>query len=1436
MPTDLNILKKAFQNATSSYEAAKPWEEPLTRRGSVHADQNFSAPVIPGDVGAWVASGGYPYQSIKRLPSSLYGYETQDGVMPPARNYHETNPGSAGLPDVDFVAYNWGTNRFGNKGGALLGHPISYEVVGPTGKSPYTHWQWAVDSVTNTIQLEAGVLTATFTGGVVPTVADAYGLDTVTGISTYNGGLYVLVTFTGSETLDGSLVAPGTGITPLGYTYQHELFRVKSYQLAGQKIVLDSAKPLFDYFSIPLVNAKIKTITLLRPKVTRLAAFPLHDIINGERNQVFVFLPPETAANSELMPPYNGGGSPDWSTVGIGGVLGESIAYGTPSLLPIPLPTFRATGVVHTAAPGLLNQWSVNITSLPPGTSITAGQVLRVRTLTRDTLTEADAPHTFGWFESKDSTAVPGVINLRRVPEVDLNTGEVFYGNGPISTSGNDTLEIEVYDNIGTIFTDPVLNVRKVMAARLDHLIDPRSAQYQFTTAFNDINPSTGVTPPGPAIFDTVSGSKNPGNLTKLGFRVVLFPATLVGGVIAPDFDNPIQTDSQVLLDPSQPSVPQYIEVDYDAGIIYLSHPPRPDLPDCAVAPNGIIADAVNNPRNEVVLYASCVPYSREETQRGGGLRVKSTRVESAANPMGPHDATDVYGERNFIEIDPASYGAFTNGSDIRILTPSVAPPPTGRLQFVEVDPTTHRATSFSSLGQYGYYDAASSKLLNVSLSATPYTISATTRILLVKGPWQEYPLPNLLLADSTRGSSKRADAINFKGGRTLLEADGSVTVKTTTTLDDAYRANDPSAPGAGRTIRMDGGAVDFQVPLVFPLALAGPTALTPTFTVDVTGNTVTTTDLTAKFWTSSPGPIARTLLEFNLDVIEIEGVQYVASFYGPTGKDILILNTDGTTPNLTLTGVVASMYRPRFYSSRGDSVTSSQNFNSWFTGQKDSLTGALNIFAGSATAISPGDGGGTTAALVFWSRYMVDLFGSFFDVNLPLNYFDTFGRFNSIQTPVFMSGAAGPDYAFRGDYATRVDKTIAPASVLYTYFPTFGHIVEDYSYDRFRYDFFSMFPLNTTGTTYSATVTLAGALPSTPTKIEVTTVIFYERIPYGSAVLELLDVNGDTTKRGLYLVVAGGPSGVVPNTYLWILTLNGIGGVFPGAIADTLTFKLHYTNSIGKRLDAPYLDPITLLPVAHSPTQNLGVGFETNAAGLVISGPARIGVIPAAGENRHAYRVTTATDGSGTGISNVEVAALDLDGYHKAADYLYLASRTVTKQLNTQLFQPINTAIRWDFVDASGWWASSGNSHTIKIPLDLPRSSARTDSAGAQTHRTRLVSITVNGQFHGGAVGSAAHVHIYRVFFAGAAPPTRTQLYLGPAAAVQTYLLPFAGADTTTSIAVWEDAAATLPVYIDDTASTYYYIEVTSASASGNADLLYGVRVTYTDPGPRNY
>lgn len=293
MTDPVDILKKAFLQVTQTSSAVQPWDEPLSRPGSIQGSHVLSSKAVPGTQGSWVSSGGYPYQASDATAGSIEFQYPQSGVVGPSREFIETNPGTPGYNDLNYVPYNWNTNRFGNKGGALLGHPISWEVVGPTLKSPYTHWQWTVAfnsaGVADTLTLVSGPLTSTYqSSGSLPTVAQAYGLST--SISDYDalGGLYLMVTLSG-DGMAGAVRSPGVAITDAaganGFSNPYELFRVAGY--SGQVLSLKASKKLATYFATGGGTPTIRGVTLIRPKVTRLAGIPLSNGTN-QTNQVFV--------------------------------------------------------------------------------------------------------------------------------------------------------------------------------------------------------------------------------------------------------------------------------------------------------------------------------------------------------------------------------------------------------------------------------------------------------------------------------------------------------------------------------------------------------------------------------------------------------------------------------------------------------------------------------------------------------------------------------------------------------------------------------------------------------------------------------------------------------------------------------------------------------------------------------------------------------------------------------------------------------------------------------------------------------------------------------------------------------------------------------------------------------------------------------------------
>lgn len=692
---DTKKLLKALQKKSSTSDNLEPWQELLERNQSISATKALQASeVIQGFSGSWASLFDYsPYTKI--------GNRQSDGPTPKRKS--NTRIGQPGLPEINFPPFDFYTNRGGNKGPALLGHPISFSVVGPSAKSPYNNWQWSITDNSGTANGDVVSLDLSVDDGsaIIDFVADYYGVSSIP-----EGGLYLLFSVLGDG--DGEFDTTGgrAPITPLS-AYQDlasfELFRV--IEIDEGDLRLDTTKRIADYFNIPATPG-VRAITLIKPRAARLVPIP-NGVAGTETT--FVAVPPETSLNTDLYPPF-AAATGSWldGSFNPQGAPGIADSYGGEFAQPLVIPSSTDAGdsfifqgeLENVATDGAPNSetglWRIHrVSGLTSGfTANDIGKVIRVTKAEIDSTsaTEGEAISTgklqslLGWFEIQNvgnSGTFGDFLVLHRVPEVNPDNGEVFFGPGPWDLDIGVNVEFTIHDSVSSLFSSNELDLEALASTRLTNLIDP--SWVERTTKKTGI-PGSSPARADRAIFDTSSSgsgfgvSANPGSLLDLGFRMVLFPAKDDGGGNPiPDFDNPINS-REVTIDPSVTDEKQYLEVDYSAGLVRLSHSPAVGGD---ILPNGIITGGGSNPNGRVALFASFVPYSMEKGQTGG-LRI--TGGDSAASQTGPSNAlqTDLWSQRRVLDIVAGhSITAANNVIDLEGLVGDVLPS-TGVVEIID--------------------------------------------------------------------------------------------------------------------------------------------------------------------------------------------------------------------------------------------------------------------------------------------------------------------------------------------------------------------------------------------------------------------------------------------------------------------------------------------------------------------------------------------------------------------------------------------------------------------------------------------------------------------------------------------------------------------------------------------------------------------------------
>jgi hypothetical protein len=852
----LEKLAKAYEKAGHTDASRDPWEELYGRETTVNAERAaMAADVLQGWAGSWASS--YNYGMANTISASLVNpaitIQSNDplGTPVPVRA-KTTKLGLRGVPDIDFVPFNVRTNRFGAKGPSLVGHPISYEVQGPTLKSPACDWTFEVRGGAGPNGGDL-LLMSTRSDGATATcinVVEAYDVAdfTIGGAAEPNGGLYLIITDDGTD--PGSIPPARTPmVTAFGAedTARYEIFRISNITTnVGSgigEIELHPSKPLSNYFFLPTFTGPgderfIRAVTMIKPYVTRLAAVansgsprttnPLGNGLGRERS--YLVVSPENAAASDLYPPFDGGTAGDGTWLqggftesgapGSGTPIGSTATYMGRMPLPIPIPirekfTAVERDVVPTPPVTPVGEW---LTIDLAATAADAGLIYRVSQTERpDALPPPglaygkDQTTILGWWPILSFNAVPLGYNLGKVPEVDPETGIIYYGPGPYVQDAALTV------SIGGTFHDPIsrlwvgnFDADRTEASRIKNLIDPRYVARD-AKRLGSVIPS-GVQPlgsssgrPDRSIFNTqttvggpIPEASNPGSFLDLGFRMVLFPSKDDGaGNAIPDYDKPI-TGRRLIIDPDVEEE-QYVDIDYSGGIVRLSHPP-PDRvdPDSNIVPNGWPGEgnpASNNERGEVVLWAACVPYSMEEGQLGTGNRV------TAQNDLGRD--IDVFSRQINASIDLTNTD-LTTGVAPYVGPSTVAPFPVEIiLDRIWEGPQTGVITINTggldgrSFGTWGYTETRQvtigpnvvTALGGISANPFPVTIdpvpgAGEVRSVVLRRQ-VNFGLQSSGLTttddyelDTTYGSSARSNILRFENANLTYEQDGSTLIK----------------------------------------------------------------------------------------------------------------------------------------------------------------------------------------------------------------------------------------------------------------------------------------------------------------------------------------------------------------------------------------------------------------------------------------------------------------------------------------------------------------------------------------------------------------------------------------------------------------------------------------------------------------------------------
>ena len=214
----LSYIKKLLERKSETFQGQDSWQEHFDKNTTISSKSIQASEIVRGFCGSW-ASAYSADPTNSRLDQNI----DQKHPANPVAEYSKL--GQPGLPEINFPPYDHNTVRFGEKGGALIGHPISFEVIGTTAKSPSCDWQFiAIDNSATAdgdklhLDINASIQDPDGSAGLAPTTAylnEAYNFPLNGDLP--DSGLYLIISMTGEDPsqIDGRVAGLGDGFIAL---------------------------------------------------------------------------------------------------------------------------------------------------------------------------------------------------------------------------------------------------------------------------------------------------------------------------------------------------------------------------------------------------------------------------------------------------------------------------------------------------------------------------------------------------------------------------------------------------------------------------------------------------------------------------------------------------------------------------------------------------------------------------------------------------------------------------------------------------------------------------------------------------------------------------------------------------------------------------------------------------------------------------------------------------------------------------------------------------------------------------------------------------------------------------------------------------------------------------------------------------------------------